>query len=174
MLNMIVPMAHTYRRGTPANEEVKLDCYVNLNGFIPDAHTALHLVRHRQRNLNDYSQQALPCYNGVLANVDYKAKLAESGIDEAKLTAMQSSFKKLETLDKAHTAEMGEAQEATVARDTAWDALEMEMRIFYRKAKIVLKKAPQLREKLGMIERRFILIGAWLRGCAPFILSTSY
>jgi soluble cytochrome b562 len=145
-------MAHIYQNGSSVNEEAKLNRYVSLDGFIPTTLTALNLVRQHQRNLADYSRQALPFYNGVLANDDYKAKLAGSNLDEATLTTMQSGFKKLETLDKAHTAEMGEAQEATAARDKAWDAQEDWMRIFYRKAKIALKKAPQLREKLGMIK----------------------
>jgi hypothetical protein len=115
--------------------------------------TTLGLVGKRLRNRSDYSKQALQLYDGALANTDYATALANNGIDAAKLTAMQSGFLQLEKLDAAQTKETGEAQEATVARDQAWDKLETWMRKFYKKAKVALRDHPQLREKLGLLER---------------------
>lgn len=115
--------------------------------------TTLGLQGKRKRARADYATQALLLYNGVLNNTDYAATLAASGIDTATLTAMRDGFLQLQALDKTQTAETGEAQKATADRDTAWDALEDWKRIFDRKAKIALKKYPQLREKLGMLER---------------------
>ena len=119
----------------------------------PAALTTLGLAGRRKRNRDDYSKQALQLYNGALGNAEYAATLAESGIDAAKLQEMQAGFAQLETLDKAQTSETSEAQQATVDRDNAWDLLEEWMRKFYKKATVALKNSPQLREKLGIIER---------------------
>ena len=119
----------------------------------PAALTTLGLVGKRLRNRADYSKQALQLYSGALANTDYAAALAANDIDTAKLTAMQAGFTQLEALDKAQTKETGEAQKATADRDKAWDTLDAWMSKFYRKAKIALRDHPQLREKLGLLER---------------------
>lgn len=119
----------------------------------PAALTTLGLNGRRLHTKADYSKQALQLYNGIKNNTDYAATLAAAGIDAATVTAMQAGFTNLEALDKAQTKEMGEAQEATAKRDKAWDILDSWMSKFYRKAKIALKNYPQMREKLGLIER---------------------
>ena len=115
--------------------------------------TTLGLTGRRKRNRPDYTRQALQLYNGALNDTGYATKLADSGIDNAKLTTMRDGFKHLEDLDTIQVAEDGEAQIATTNRDTAWDSLEDYMGNFYRRAKVALKDHPQLREKLGLLER---------------------
>lgn len=119
----------------------------------PAALATLGLNGRRMRARADFSKQALQLYNGALANTAYAATLAAAGVDAAKLMAMQAGFKKLEALDKAQTAEMGEAQQATALRNAAWDVLEGWMRKFYKKAKIAFRNHPQMSEKLGLLER---------------------
>lgn len=113
----------------------------------------LALTGKRLRAKANYSKQALQFYNAAIANANYTAVLAASNIDAAKLTAMQAGFTHLEALGKAQTAETGEAQEATAARDKAWDALETWISKFYKKARVALRKYPQLMEKIGLIEK---------------------
>ena len=53
-------------------------------------------------------------------------------------------------LPPAQEAAKGAAQQATAEQTAAMDALDEEMRAFRRIAKVALKDAPQLLEKLGI------------------------
>ncbi|MEO6831870.1 MAG: hypothetical protein ABI169_06695 [Chitinophagaceae bacterium] len=77
----------------------------------------------------------------------------KKGISENDLSNGQQTFRNLQMLTAAQQKETGEAQQATVARDNAYDALHEWMSDFYKTAKVALRKYPQMMEKLGIKEK---------------------
>ncbi len=79
--------------------------------------------------------------------------MAKFNITEEKLLAGKQLIEETVSLNAAQEKEKGEAQQATVERDEALDALEFWLSDFFAIARIALEEKPQLLEKLGIVER---------------------
>ncbi|RYD53089.1 MAG: hypothetical protein EOP52_02805 [Sphingobacteriales bacterium] len=114
---------------------------------------ALALRGDRAQSQGNYIAQGLTFYNNALANSSYQAALAQKGVTVADLQAGQAAFMDLNLLSATQRKEMGDAQNATQARDATYDALAEWMADFYETAKVALRVQPQLLEKLGIVAR---------------------
>ena len=79
-------------------------------------------------------------------------KMSAFGITQEKLEAGKSLVEQTETAKASQEKEKGEAQQATLDRDNAVDALDEWMGDFIAIARIALEEKPQLLEKLGIVE----------------------
>lgn len=114
------------------------------------AKTALGLKGKRYRSQAGYAAQGLLFYKNLLGNATWKADMAATGITSTELTAQQTAFQNLATLEAAQQKETGEAQGATAARDAAHEALKKWTRKYRAIAKIALRRYPQLSEQIGI------------------------
>ena len=115
--------------------------------------TALGLRGRRSRTQSGYAAQGVQFYKGILDNSSYIDAMANIGVELDELKEMLLKFQKLADLTSIKTKETGEAQIATKARDAALHAFEKWFSKFKKVGKIALRKFPQLREKLGWLER---------------------
>ncbi len=94
---------------------------------------------------------ARTAYQNAASTPDILARLAAHGYDAAKLNSGTAELDAVVTAQQAREAAYGVQQQATVAQKEA--QLDLEER--YRKFLVVVEvgiKAPQLREKLGLLE----------------------
>ena len=113
----------------------------------------LSLKGKRKRPESGYCNQALLFYEGALNNATYKAALAARSITEPMLQAGKTSFTNLKNMIPKKAKETGEAQQATAKRDAALETFDNWFIEFKKYGKLALSSHPQLREKLGWIER---------------------
>ena len=92
-------------------------------------------------------------YTNALADADAQASLAGVGVDQAALDAGMAAVRAAEAARAAQQQEAGEAQQATQARDAALAALQAWWTRFARLATLATDGTPQLRERLGLLER---------------------
>ncbi len=123
-----------HRRGTPAYRALALD------GRVADAHDAL-------------AAQADTFYRVLATTPDLAAPLAPLRVDAAAIAEGQGAVERLRTALAEQARETGEAQQATAARETAVGALRGAFSDFVAVAKIALADTPQMRERLGLLER---------------------
>lgn len=117
-----------------------------------DHQKALILNGKRKSSSTGWLSQSKVFYDQALASPKIMARLAEFGIDEAKLKEGQSLVKAVDDNYKRKLKEMGEAQQATKLRDEALDLLEDWISDFTAVAHIALADTPQYLEILGIIE----------------------
>ena len=113
----------------------------------------LSLKGKRKRPESGYCNQALLFYEGALNNATYKAALVARGITEPMLQAGKTGFTNLKNMIPKKAKETGEAQQATAKRNAAWDTFDNWFIEFKKYGKLALSSKPQLREKLGWIEK---------------------
>ena len=92
-------------------------------------------------------------YANALADADAVTALAGVNADTASLEAGRAALRAAEAARAAREKEAGEAEQSTVARDAAAAALETWFRRFRKVAVIATEDVPQLRERLGFLER---------------------
>ncbi|MEO6831884.1 MAG: hypothetical protein ABI378_06075 [Chitinophagaceae bacterium] len=119
----------------------------------PSATTALGLGGKRAQSQSGYVSQGLLFYNNAMASDTHKVALKKKGISDDDLRAGQQAFRNLQMLTAAQQKETGEAQQATNARDKAYDTLHEWMSDFYKTAKVARRKNPQMMEQLGIKEK---------------------
>jgi hypothetical protein len=107
----------------------------------------------RKQSLGGWLAQARQFYAAILANETIQAKLAEFGLTVAKLQAGQAQVLTVESMNLAQEKEVGEAQDATQARDAALDELAEWMSDYVAIARVALEPQPQLLEKLDILAR---------------------
>ena len=104
----------------------------------------------RERLLAGWLAQARQFYNNALSDADVQSALLNYGIDTAALTAAQALVDVAEQANAAQESEKGDAQQATLERNQAMQALDAWMGDFIAIARIALEDKPQLLEKLGV------------------------
>ncbi len=113
----------------------------------------LDLHGRRKRATAGWIVQTRQFYEGLLADDDLLARMAEFSITQAKLEAGRAQVDAVEEANRVQAKERGEAQDATLARDVALDALDAWMSDFIAIARLALEERPQYLEKLGGVER---------------------
>ncbi len=109
----------------------------------------MHLDGKRKPTLSGWLEQATLFYENALASAEVKTALAELGITPAKLEAGQALVQAMAKTNAVQEKEKGEAQQATLARDEALEALADWFGDFKEVAAIALEDQPQLLESLG-------------------------
>ncbi|MGD9487146.1 MAG: hypothetical protein AB7W47_03950 [Calditrichaceae bacterium] len=113
----------------------------------------LDLNGRRKGSLSGWLAQATQFYINATTAPDIITAMAKFNITEEKLLAGKQLIEETVSLNAAQEKEKGEAQQATVERDEALDALEFWLSDFIAIARIALEEKPQLLEKLGIVER---------------------
>jgi hypothetical protein len=115
--------------------------------------TQLGLNGSRKDSLSGWLAQAQQFYGNLVGNLILVTKLNEYGITIEKLQAGYKDLQALETANLSQTKEKGEAQNATLVRDAAIDALSDWLSDFIAISRIALEEESQLLESLGILER---------------------
>ena len=82
-----------------------------------------------------------------------QTKLLRLKINTENITAANTMIGELETARAEYLREKGESQDATKAKDAAFEKMDDWMSEFYAVAKIALEDSPQLLESLGKFVR---------------------
>jgi hypothetical protein len=117
----------------------------------PGHWTTLDLVGPRKASLSGWLLQARQFYQNALAQPTILAALATYGISAGRLQAGQNLVAAVEAANVDQKRERGEAQEATLKRDNALDAMDDWYSDFIAIARVVLDDTPQQLEKLGLV-----------------------
>ena len=116
-------------------------------------YTTLGLQGDRADDLAGLLAQGRAFYRGLLGSPALLAAMASFNVDQAAVEAALGEADDVEEAKVAQAQEYGEAQVATRVRDDAVGVLEGFLRDYYAVAKVALEDHPQLREKLGLLER---------------------
>ena len=119
----------------------------------PGAAAELALNGSRKRTLSAWLLEAKQFYQNILSNQGFLDAIAEYGITPAKLEAAKVEVEAVEAANLAQKKEIGEAQDATKARDAVIEELSTWLSDFVVIARIALEEKPQLIESLGILER---------------------
>jgi len=110
----------------------------------------LGLDRMLPRALDTFVTASLAIYDNAAGQPAIAAQLAKYGYPADRLAQERNQVQAFIDARRAQEAAKGAAQQATAAQDKAMTALDEEMRAFKKIAKVALKDAPQLLEKLGI------------------------
>lgn len=104
----------------------------------------------KTNKLSEWLKYRIEVYDRILADPDIILKAQELGITQVDLEAARAKVIEAQTAKDNHKSEMGEAQDATLLRDEAFETLirqadKLKVACFY-----ALKDRPQLMEKLGL------------------------
>lgn len=112
----------------------------------------LGLAGKRKSTLSGWLTQARQFYNNSLSDDELITKLGRYNLTKEKLQVVEAMIDQVETAYAQQKREEGEAQQATVDRDAAVDALDAWMSENMSVARIALEEKPQYLEKLGIKE----------------------
>ena len=112
----------------------------------------LGLVGNRKRSFSGWLTQARQFFQNTLGDAAVLAGYAAYNVLQAEIEAAQALVDAAEAAQRAQQRETGEAQEATLVRDAALDAIDAWMSNFIGVVKIALQ-GTQLSEILGILER---------------------
>lgn len=115
--------------------------------------TAFLLRGRREKGIAGWLFQARKLYDGLDGDAAAVAALGDLSVTPAELTAASALVDEVEAEQGAQQEETGEAQVATQVRDTAYGAARTWVETFRRVAVVACAPHPQLREKLGLLER---------------------
>lgn len=90
-------------------------------------------------------------YKELASSPEMLAKMARLKFNETDLTDGQKAVEEVEAKRSAYLIERGEAQEATVEKDKALEALHFWMDDFLDVAELALEEHPQLMEIMGIV-----------------------
>jgi uncharacterized protein YhfF len=117
------------------------------------AHAALDLNGRRDRSFAAWLTQARLFYTNLQGSQEWMDAMARFGYTPEKLAAEAELIGAVAEAKAKQEKETGEAQRATHVRDQTIDTFLEWMHDFYTVAEVALQDRPQLREKLGMLER---------------------
>ena len=115
-----------------------------------NAFVALDLSGKTRVSISGLTKQAGPFYTNIRQNPRFSARMAHFGYTDEKLSEEQKLIQPVLDANARHKKELGEAVEATISRDTAFENLASWMSTFYVVAKEALKKKPELMKQLGI------------------------
>lgn len=113
--------------------------------------TALQLKGRRKRSYSGWLEQSLTFYTNLLGNSIALEGMAGFNITKEKLEAGQKEAKEVEQAYAQQHKEKGEAQQATVNRDVAFDLLDDWLSDYLQIARLALAEKPQYMEALGIV-----------------------
>ena len=116
-----------------------------------EGYTALHLAGPTPDARDAILSDARHFYDTLTAHPHFHDRIR--GLDAAAITDAQALIAALDTATAAQAKESGEAQRATVTLNDALDALRAHSSELAYAAQDALADKPQLREKLGLLER---------------------
>ena len=119
-----------------------------------DAQTTLGLIGRRKITTSGILLQMESFYNRLLENPDWTLAMNVLLITKDELVEQQNGIKNARVLKDKHSREMGEAQQATVERDAALEALDSWVSDYIKVARFALAATPQLLEGLKITVRR--------------------
>ena len=114
---------------------------------------ALGLKGAREEDRTGLMAQARTFYTNALGSQEALDDLGALNVDRVSLEAGEAALNAAALAAAVQTKETGEAQEATVVRDAAARVLSAWLARFFKVAKVACDGQPQLRERLGMLER---------------------
>lgn len=117
------------------------------------ANTTLGIDDGRKQAYAAWFQQVNNFYSQILANPEFKTKVATVNIDDAAIAAQQAALQEVSALKESQKKELGEAQRATDTRDAALDLLYPKYTQLVAFAKALFPNDQTL-EKLGIIVKR--------------------
>ena len=120
----------------------------------PNILSALEADGQRLRLFDSWKGQVTTFYDAALSNQPILDGLSRFNITTTNLTDVQALLTTLEDIIAIQKTQIAEAQQATLDRDKAIQALDIWMRGFQEVAKIALKATPQLLEALGIAVKR--------------------
>ena len=120
----------------------------------PNILSALEADGQRLRLFDSWKGQVTTFYDAALSNQPILDGLSRFNITTTNLTDVQALLTNLEDIIAIQKTQIAEAQQATLDRDKAIQALDIWMRGFQEVAKIALKATPQLLEALGIAVKR--------------------
>lgn len=113
----------------------------------------LGLAGRRRKGRAGWMAQARPFYRALLDDAALLETMSAYTVDRAAVEAAVVALDAVEAAQARQIKEASEAQRATRERDAAVAAVRAFMSTFYVVAKVATEQHPQLREKLGMLER---------------------
>ncbi len=117
------------------------------------AYLKLRLSGERARDTSGLLRQSRTFYATIASTPDIQTALSAFTVDAAAVSGAQDQIAALDAALAAQAKETGEAQMATRTRDAAAAELRGYFSDFVTVAKIATEETPQLREKLGLLER---------------------
>ncbi len=123
--------------------------------FEPDTpgYTRLALAGRRSRNRAAWMAQARQFYDTLLDDAALLQTTSAYTLDQQTAEATRAALDAVEAAQLKQVKETSKARQATRRRDEAVAALRRYMKDFNRIARIATEPHPQLREKMGMVER---------------------
>lgn len=118
-----------------------------------DALTSFKATGLRSQSLSGWLREARIMYNNLLANSEALAVMERYGITAERLQNELQKVNEVETLHGKRLEKKGDAQQSTVDRDKAFDALANWYSDFRAIARIALYEKPQLLEALGIVKK---------------------
>lgn len=118
-----------------------------------DAYKDLRLNGRRSERLSIWIEQAARFYDNLLADQAFLDRMAAFGVEEDELRTGRAMVDEVVRAMEVQDREESEAQEATLRRDEALDALSEWMRLTRGLAPILLADNPQKLEALGILAR---------------------
>lgn len=118
-----------------------------------DAYRALGLDGSFPTRDAEVMAQASTFYRMLQDRPDVAAALVPFTLDAAALAEGRAKVEAVQAADAAQAAETGDAQRATTVRDDAANRLRAAYSDFVAVAKLALSGMPQVRERLGILER---------------------
>ena len=116
-------------------------------------YTRLTLAGRRSRNRAAWMAQARQFYDTLLDDAALLQTTSAYTLDQQTAEATRAALDAVEAAQLKQVKETSKARQATRRRDEAVAALRRYMKDFRRIAKIATEPHPQLREKMGMVER---------------------
>ena len=115
---------------------------------------ALHSIKatgSRSRSITGFTKESKQFYNNLLAQPEHLAAMEKFNVKKADLEKGLEMVSELEKAYQAYLIEKGEAQDATIRRDKAFDALYDWYSEFRAVARIAMSEHPQLLEQMGIV-----------------------
>lgn len=118
---------------------------------IEEALSVLRIFKSKARTNSGWLKEKRSLYNNLLANPEWLSAYAKYGITQEMIEAGQAEVLAVEAQDEAIMREKGDAQNATMERDEAFEKLAEWVQDYETIARVALADKPQLLEKLGII-----------------------
>ncbi|UCH92701.1 MAG: hypothetical protein JSV88_20725 [Candidatus Aminicenantes bacterium] len=113
----------------------------------------LGLYGKRQRTIKGFINQSRIFYSTILKESDILSAVEKFNLNREKIQSELQLIDKVEKAYMDYEAAATKSQRATEVRDDAFEKLYNWIRVFQEACKIVLRDAPQLLEKVGILVR---------------------
>jgi len=112
----------------------------------------LGLIGRRKESISGWLEQAFFFFNKALEDADILAAFGNFGVTQQRLEDGLALVEAVKLANTVQEKEKGEAQQSTINRDKAVDAIGQFMSDFRKIARIALEEKPQLLESLAIAQ----------------------